>query len=655
MIRIELTKGPSSGRCFAFEGNGIRIGRHSSNDLVITHEVVSKRHARIHLVTDGFVYEDLESTNGSIVRRSGEKHTLSAKAGLSVRIRQGDEITLGAVSSPVILLVTELEPSMPEARADLGDDDRTILERQDHVDSVVLASRPMEAIGTTMLDVEKNTQVMHVLLRQQREMLSTFDVKELANILVTSICDVYPDSANVTLFHVDAQSGALISVAEHIRDGLQKPTLSRSILKILQEENLAILFQDAREELHGVESVLESGIRSCVSVPLHYGGELRGVLQADSTKAAGLFNEHDLEIMSVFGNLVALYMEKVDLYERLSEARSKLKEENVLLRQEIGSIYHFSNIIGASSAMERVFDLMDRVLDSSIMVLIQGETGTGKDLIARALHYGGPRKNARFIVQNCAALPEQLLENELFGHAKGAFTGATEAQIGLFEAVNGGTIFLDEIGEMSLSIQAKLLRVLDEGEFRPVGSTEVRKVDMRVISATNRDLKKDVDEGRFREDLYYRLKVFTIDLPPLRERREDIPLLVAHFLTKYAKKYGKNIEGIDEDAMRFLRSYDFPGNVRELEHEIERAVAWCKGEKHITTDILSDAVRDEDPLIEKTRKSHQSLGPAVDSLKRHMIIDAIAKWGTKARAAEELGIPRQSLHKTMQRLGIEEE
>jgi two-component system response regulator HupR/HoxA len=352
----------------------------------------------------------------------------------------------------------------------------------------------------------------------------------------------------------------------------------------------------------------------------------------------------------------ALANENVQLAAALAAANERLRAENLYLRREVERRYGFDQILGSAPAMVKVFEVMEKVAETDATVLLSGETGTGKDLVARAIHYAGSRKERRFVAQNCAALPDTLLESELFGHRRGAFTGAHADKKGLFEVADGGTIFLDEIGETLPGMQVRLLRVLQDGEIRPLGSSETRRVDVRIIAATNRDLRKDVESGRFREDLYYRLRVVEIALPPLRERREDIPLLAHHFLDFANREMRRKLEGFTNEAMDRLVAYHWSGNVRELENEIQRAVALAGDAKMITAEMLSEHLRGASPpaapLDPGTRGL--SLGTAVDALKRRMIQAAIEATGSKTRAAESLGIPRQSLQKMMRRLGMKE-
>jgi two-component system response regulator HupR/HoxA len=356
-----------------------------------------------------------------------------------------------------------------------------------------------------------------------------------------------------------------------------------------------------------------------------------------------------------------LSSENAQLADALAEANARLLAENVYLRRQVEARYSFEGIIGESVAMQKVFDVTEKVAQTDATVLLTGETGTGKDLLARAIHYAGSRKDKRFVAQNCGALPDTLLESELFGHKRGAFTGAHADKKGLFEVADGGTIFLDEIGETEPGMQVRLLRVLQDGEIRPLGSSETRKVDVRVIAATNRDLKKAVEEGRFREDLYYRLRVVEIDLPPLRERGSDIPALAHHFLDAAAGRMKRSFVGFSNAAMNRLVAYDWPGNVRELANEIERCAALAGPAETLGLEDLSEHVRGSpgvvtgpvDPAAHVPIEDWD-LNRSLDALKRRMLVAAVRETGSKSRAAEKLGIPRQSLQKMIKRLEIAE-
>jgi len=338
----------------------------------------------------------------------------------------------------------------------------------------------------------------------------------------------------------------------------------------------------------------------------------------------------------------ALSRENARLRDELELALNALRREAAETRQRPLT---FERLVGAQTGLRRSVDLARKVLDTETTVLLLGETGTGKELFARLIHDNGPRRAARFVAQNCGALPESLLESELFGHARGAFTGAVAQRKGLFEEADKGTIFLDEVGEMSPAMQLRLLRVLQEGEIRRVGVSAPRKVDVRVLAATNADLEADVEAGRFRKDLYYRLSVFPILLPPLRDRAEDIPTLAEYFLRVYRERARRAVPSISPEALRCLRAYPFPGNVRELENEIERAVALAEPGQPIGPEHLSDRLRNG---AERTA-SPQTLNEAIERLKRRMIEDALRECGSRTRAAEQLGLSRQSLQQMLRR------
>ncbi len=330
---------------------------------------------------------------------------------------------------------------------------------------------------------------------------------------------------------------------------------------------------------------------------------------------------------------------------------SSLKREVDELKNELKQKYTFKNIIGQSGGMQEVFKSVEKVVDSNVTVMIQGESGTGKELIARAIHYHGKtRSNKPFIAVNCTALPESLLESELFGHEKGAFTGAVGRRIGKFEQANSGTIFLDEVGLMSPTTQAKVLRVLQEREFERVGGAEMIKVDVRVISATNKDLEEAMKKGEFREDLFYRISVFPIKLPPLRDRKEDIPLLAAHFLKKYNDQENKQIEGISPEALELLMVYNWPGNVRELENAIERAVVLTV-DKEIGAKELPAAVRSLGE--KKLYESDNTLSSWIEKLEEEALRQALLEnEGNISKTAKKLGIGRATIYRKAKKYGL---
>lgn len=329
----------------------------------------------------------------------------------------------------------------------------------------------------------------------------------------------------------------------------------------------------------------------------------------------------------------------------------QLEKENIFLKEQLGSRFDFSNIIGRSRAMKELLETVAMVAPSEATVLILGESGTGKELIANAIHQNSPRSNHPFIKVNCAALPETLLESELFGHEKGAFTGAVSRRQGRFHLAHKGSILLDEIAEMSMATQSKILRVLQEREFEPIGSSETVKVDTRIITATNKNLQEEVKANRFREDLYYRINVVNLNVPSLRDRREDIPLLVDFFLKRYAKKNHRNLKGFTPKAMDLLMRYDWPGNIRELENVVERSVIMMRGD-FITPDEFPGVLKSLDPEYEQISAEMLS-GKSLKEMEKAMIMRTLQETdGNRTRAAEILGISRRTLQLKLKEYGV---
>jgi formate hydrogenlyase transcriptional activator len=394
-----------------------------------------------------------------------------------------------------------------------------------------------------------------------------------------------------------------------------------------------------------VTSLVEAGIRSYLLAPMITKRGATGTLSLASLKN-DCYSEADAELLVEVAKQVALAVENMQAYEEIAGLKARLEQEKIYLQEEIKAEHNFGNIVGQSPAIGRVLKTVETVAPTDATVLLLGETGTGKELLARALHDLSPRKDRALVRVNCAALPAGLIESELFGHERGAFTGALVRKIGRFELADGGTIFLDEIGDLPPDLQAKLLRVLQEGEFERVGSTSTLKVDVRVIAATHRDLEKASQGGTFRPDLYYRLSVFPISIPPLRERKEDIPPLVKHFVMKYNGKLGKRIEAIAEKTMNALLDYSWPGNVRELENVIERAVIVSTGSQLELGGWLPK------PSVPQTGARILML----DELEREHIIKTLELTGWRVSgergAAKLLGMKPTTLDARMKKLGI---
>ena len=350
-------------------------------------------------------------------------------------------------------------------------------------------------------------------------------------------------------------------------------------------------------------------------------------------------------------------IEEIKLIIKNALEKKNLQKENILLKQVVRDRYHFGNIIGQSPKMVVLYDLLEKVSPTKTNILITGESGTGKELVAKAIHYNSPRKEKPFVTLNCGAIPESLIESELFGHMKGAFTDAIATKKGLFEVADEGTIFLDEISELPLLMQVKLLRVLQDKEFKRVGGTEDIRVDVRIISATNKDLEEGVKEKRFREDLFYRLNVIQIKLPPLRDRKEDVQILANHFLKKYSEELNKNIAKISPEALPILLNYEYPGNVRELQNIIERAVA-LESNQELTAHNLSSYLN-EQPLLRKGPIDIEipnegiDLEKMVEDLERTLLLKALDKTkGIKKKAAELLHINFRSMRYRLEKYGL---
>jgi two-component system response regulator PilR (NtrC family) len=350
-------------------------------------------------------------------------------------------------------------------------------------------------------------------------------------------------------------------------------------------------------------------------------------------------------------------VEEVKITIKKALERSDLIKENIRLRQAVEERYKFWNIIGKSPKMQRVYDLVEKVSQTKANVLITGESGTGKELVAKAIHYNSNRKDNSFVTLNCGAIPENLLESELFGHMKGSFTGAIANKRGLLEMAEGGTLFMDEIGELPLALQVKLLRVIQEREFKRVGGVDDIKVNVRIISASNQDLQQKVAHGSFREDLFYRLNVIQIKLPPLRERKEDVTLLMSHFVKKYSTETGKKIEGVSPEAMVLLLSYDFPGNVRELENIIERSItletAETITERHIRSYLNERLISKGTPPSLEIPEEGMDLNKVVEDLEKAFILKALEQTGgIKKKAAEILGMNFRAMRYKLAKYGF---
>ncbi|MFK7846206.1 MAG: sigma-54 interaction domain-containing protein [Rhodothermales bacterium] len=406
--------------------------------------------------------------------------------------------------------------------------------------------------------------------------------------------------------------------------------------RVLQTGEPVMLYEAMGDKQFGLaRSIVVHKIKSIACVPLRIKSRQIGAIYMDCLKDRGRFEKEILPFLETFSNLAAIAIENARFY-------ASLRDENRQLRKEIQHINGFDEIVGQSPAMRELFDIINRLLDTDATVLVHGESGTGKELVARAIHYNGDRKDKPFMAMFCGSLPDSLLESELFGYKKGAFTGANSDKPGLFEVVDGGTLFLDEVGDLSPSLQTALLRVLQEGETKRIGETKMRHVDVRIISASNKALEDLIEEGSFREDLFYRLNTIPVTTPPLRDRPEDIPILANHFLDKYAKGRRSHIKGYTPEAIALMQAYHWPGNVREMQNTIERAVVMASNSM-IDVSNLGLKLPDK-PLAHKYRKSAAD-GSTLKQVEKLVVQDALERNnGNVTRSAQDLGVSRSWIH-----------
>ena len=468
-----------------------------------------------------------------------------------------------------------------------------------------------------------------------------------------------------TILVVDDQTELLHTLQRLFRRDFEVLTAESGpqALKLVQKQPLAVIISDQRmPEMDGVTFLSEARKLQPDAVRILITGYADIEATIEAVNRAGIFQyiskpfEPD-DLKQIVKNAAERYqleMRNKQLQAELLEANRKLASEKEELQKQVEKQLDLGNMIGRSPQMLKIFKMVRKVMDTPTTVLILGDTGTGKEMLARLIHFNSNRKNKMFVAQNCGAIPDTLLQSELFGHVKGAFTGADKDKKGLFELADKGTIFLDEIGDTSPSFQLGLLRVLQEGEIKPLGSNQTKKVDVRVIAATNRDLQQDVKEKRFREDLYYRLSVFPIELPALEERREDIPDLIDFFLKKYSKRIGKKIKGLDKETMHILTHARYPGNIRELENEIERLVTLADDNALIDASLLSKKFLEQAAGESEAYWSENNLKKAVEKLERTMIHRALQQTrGNVLKAAEQLGVSRVGLHKMLKRYQIQ--
>jgi transcriptional regulator with GAF, ATPase, and Fis domain len=627
--RIVGIAGPLNGMSVALTDDEISVGREPSNKLWAADSGMSRRHCAIAKQEDGqFLLRDMGGRNGT--RVNGEridKHELCHR----------DQIRVG--NSTLVFLLGDEEAIAERNRLEL--DDTTV--EEDVVaslrpeDSTYLHPDPERVSGQPK--VERLAADLSTVLKIATHIGGIRDEGGLQWQLLGMLFDVVPAQRAAILFFDDAGEIARTAAWDRLHGPEVPVRVSRTLLKkITAERNGLLLDNIKRSPLGQAASLQSAGVKSALCVPLLLAGRVSGVIYLDTRSPENPFDSDHLHLVAAVASLISLAWANVRHLE-------KLREENKYLQEEI-NLNH--ELVGESPRMRVVYELIRRVAATDSTVLIQGESGTGKELVARAIHNSSSRADGPFVAVNCAAITETLLESELFGHEKGAFTGAVAQKKGKVELAHGGTLFLDEIGEFAVALQAKLLRVLQEREFERVGGTHPMKIDARFVAATNRGLLQAVEAGTFRRDLYHRLNVVSITLPALRERAEDIPLLADYFVAKASRKCRIRPKPISAEVQACLLSYDWPGNVRELEHAMERALVLGASDKVLPEDLPSEIV--ESAPGEPNSSSFQSV---VKEQKKQVVQKAMQQSnGNYIEAAKLLGIHPNSLLRLIRNLNL---
>jgi transcriptional regulator with GAF, ATPase, and Fis domain len=615
------------------------IGRAPDNQIVLRDDLCSRHHAEVSYVQSGWVLKDLGSLNGF--------HFNGTPVRGEVNLRPDDEVTLGRT----VLVFVEDPARLPDHPSghDTPTDSNHKFEITRRLGRTKYLPETAEAdVSTTAPPPTAPAKVppSEALARLYRLAVDMADVKtqtELAELTVATLLEATPAEVGAVLAVADARDMEPIVYSSRYPG---KPTyhkVSRFVSKEVTSSRQAVLAENVAGTRHlkDRDSLTELKAASLICAPILVDGQLLGLLHLYSTSVAVRLGPDDLELTVAAAHQLGVVWSRVRKQAGLSVEVQTLKDQ---LRVE-------SELVGRSEALRRVEEQVGRVAATRATVLVRGESGVGKELVARAIHFSSPRKDAAFVCLNCAALTETLLESELFGHEKGAFTGATDRMIGKFEAADGGTIFLDEIGEMALSTQAKFLRVLEGQPFERVGGNVPIKVDVRVVAATNRTLEEAVRAGKFRKDLYFRLQVVQIDVPPLRDRPDDVRPLAEHFLKRFARETGRKVKGFTPAAFIKMEAHTWPGNVRELRNVVERAVALGQ------TPMIDEAEIWLTPLL-SSGDSDFGVAPVYrprsleDIEKEHIQRTLTHTGGNKSQAAMILGIERSTLDRKIKGYGL---
>jgi len=628
--RLVAHSGPLAPTVVPLEQEETTIGRGVTNLVCIADPILSRQHCVIAREDNQFLIRDLGSLHGTVVN------------GIPVTqhyLQDGDQISLG--SSVFSFFLHEGESQQKHSRAELEEssevegsqtllreEEAVYLKADSHTTNFAQGSRVARDLNTLLL-ISKNISKLR-------------DHDSLAWELLGMIFDVVPADRGALLYFGEDSDQIAWSAAWDRRRGPGTPVrVSKTVVSRVAREQSGLLMTNVstNTELKKSASFADLPVHSLLCAPLVISGRVAGVIYLDTQDARVRFDANHLQMLTAIASLASLALDNIGYLE-------KLQLENRELRTQI-TIEH--NMVGASARMREIFEFIRRVAPTDSTVLIQGESGTGKELVAHAVHTNSKRANAAFVPINCAAIAENLLESELFGYEKGAFTGAVGQKKGKIETAAGGTLFLDEIGELALPLQAKLLRVLQQREFERVGGTKPIKVDLRLVAATNQDLEVAVREGKFRKDLFYRLNVVCIAMPALRDRREDILPLAEHFVGKTAKKCNARVKTFSPEAKLSLANYDWPGNVRELENAIERALVLGVGDSILVED-LPEAISETATFAGAPATKYAG---AMKDTKRQVILEALQEAnGSYVEAAKSLGLHPNSLLRLIRRLDL---
>jgi len=627
--RLIIIGGPLQGEMFPLTATGLTIGRESGNDVVVKDRSLSRRHCRLRAESGSFKICDLGSRNGTFLNGIPVKeHTL----------RDRDEISLG---SSVLLFRVDTERRAEQSAVEVQEHDQETIEettvlRREHA----LYLNP-DKISAALPQEDRVARNLNLLLKIASRISGIRDCESLAWQLLGLTFDAIPAERGAVLL-LDNDSDEFSAAAAWNRaSGPAHPVqVNGALVRQVLRERIAVLQPEvAADMVEGLRNDAAHPQRSILSVPLAVAGEkVMGAFYFDAESSRYRFDEHDLQLAVGIAGIASLALENARHIERLQDENHRLNAE----------LHLQHNMVGQSPSMQQVFRFIARVAGSESTVLLQGESGTGKELVARGIHRNSTRATGPYVAINCAALTETLLESELFGHEKGAFTGAHAMKKGKVEVAGGGCLFLDEVGELAPGLQGKLLRVLQEREFERVGGTHTIKTDFRLIAATNKNLEEAVQRGAFRPDLFYRLNVVTLTMPPLRERHEDILLLADYFINQLSKKCKTQPRPLSAAARECLLHYSWPGNVRELENAIERALVLGSADSILPEDL-------PDALLE-SRSGEQAEGEyhvAVKDAKKRLILQALERSrGSCTEAAKLLGLHPNYLHRLIRNLGI---